>query len=88
MYWSPKQQAYVERAQRIHRYEFYESYELPLKLSELRQTVREWEYVCNFIRPSIPLGGKTPWQYLIEYHREAILFDPKLSHMYLARTLD
>jgi len=28
------------------------------------------------------LGGKTPWEYLMENHREAILFDPEVSHMY------
>jgi len=45
---SPEEQGYVERAQGIHRYEFYESYGLPLNLGELRQVVREWEYICNF----------------------------------------
>jgi len=76
----------VERAEGIHRYEFYESYDLPVELSELRRVVREWEYVCNFLRPSRPLGGKTPWEYLVENHREAVSFEPKVSHMYWTRT--
>ena len=74
-------QGYVERAQGIHRYEFYESYDLPLNLGELRQVVREWEYICNFLRPSRPLGGKTPWEYLMENHREVVSFDTELSQM-------
>ena len=77
----------MERAQGIHRYEFYESYEVPLELGELRQVVREWEWICNFLRPSRPLGGKTPWEYLMENHREAVSFDAKLSHMYRTPTL-
>ena len=40
--------------------EFYESYDLPLELGELRQVVREWECICNFLRPSRSPGGKTP----------------------------
>jgi len=77
-----EEQAYVERAQGIHRYEFYESYDLPLDLKELNQVVREWEYICNFLRPSRPLGGKTPWEYLRENFREVVSFDAKLSQMY------
>jgi putative transposase len=53
-------QGCVERAQGMHRYELYESYDLPLDLEELRQVVREWKYICNFLRPSRPLGGRTP----------------------------
>jgi len=79
---SPEEQGYVERAQGIHRYEFYESYEVPLELGELRQVVREWEYICNFLRPSRPLGGKTPWEYLMENHREAVSYEPQVSHIY------
>ena len=83
---SPEEQGYVERAQGIHRYEFYESYDLPLELGELRQVVREWEYSCNFLRPSRPLGGKTLWEYLMENHREAVSFEPQVSHIYWTRT--
>jgi len=53
---SPEEQGYVERAQGIHRYEFYESYDLPVELGELRQVVREWEWICNF------LGLRGPWE--------------------------
>ena len=66
--------------------EFYESYDLPLDLGELRQVVREWEWICNFLRPSRPLGGKTPWEYLMENYRGVILFEPQVSHMYWTRT--
>ena len=83
---SPEEQGHVERAQGIHRYEFYESYDLPLDLRELRQVVREWEWICNFLRPSRPLGGKTPWEYLMENYRGVILFEPQVSHMYWTRT--
>ena len=83
---SPEEQGYVERAQGIHRYEFYESYDLPLDLGELRQVVREWEWICNFLRPSRPLGGKTPWEYLMENYRGVILFEPQVSHMYWTPT--
>ena len=64
----------------------FESYDLPLDLGELRQVVREWEWICNFLRPSRPLGGKTPWEYLMENHKEEVSFDAKLSHMYRTRT--
>jgi len=84
---SPEEQAYVERAQGIHRYEFYESHDLPLDLKELRQVVREWEYICNFLRPSRPLGRKNPCEYLVEDHREVVLFDDELSHMYRTPTM-
>ena len=66
--------------------EFYESYDLPLELGELRQVVREWECICNFLRPSRSLGGKTPWEYLMENHREAVSFDAKLSQVYRTPT--
>jgi len=62
-------------------YDFYESYDLPVELGELRQVVREWEYICNFLRPSRSLGGKTPWEYLMENHRGVVSFDAKLSQM-------
>ena len=79
---SPEEQGHVERAQGIHRCEFYESYDLPLELGKLRQVVREWEYVCNFVRPSRPLGGKTPWECLMQKHRKILSLDPKLSQTY------
>jgi len=40
-----------------------------------------WEHLCNFLRPSRPLGGKTPWEYLMENHRGVVSFDAKLSQM-------
>jgi len=32
--------------------------------------------------PSRPLGGRTPWEYLMENHREAVSLDVKLPQMY------
>ena len=83
---SPEEQGYVEKAQGMHRYEFYESYEVPLELGELREVVRGWEYVCNFIRPDGSLGGRTPWEYLMEHHPEVASFETRLFQMYGTRT--
>ncbi len=83
---SPEQQAYVERAQGIHGYEFYASYELPLELKELRKVVRQWEYICNFVRSWRSLKGKTPWEYLVQRNKGVLSFYSLLSHMYGTRT--
>jgi len=39
-------------------------------------------FVRHFLRPSRPLGGRTPWEYLMENHREAVSLDVKLPQMY------
>ena len=30
----------------------------------------------------LDLGGRTPWEYLMENHRGAILFEPQVSQIY------
>lgn len=49
----------------------------PLHLEELRQVMREWEYICNFLRPKT-LRRKKLREYLIENYKKAISFDAKL----------
>jgi len=83
---SPEEQGHGERAQGIRRSKFTRAMICPRSLGKLRQVVREWEWICNFLRPSRPLGGKTPWEYLMENHRGAILFEPQVSQMYWTRT--
>ena len=78
---SPKLNSHVERAQGTHRYEFYEAYDLPWRLDELRPLLRQWEYVYNHIRPHQALGGKTPIEYLKEKYPE-IGSQKLVSHMY------
>lgn len=78
---SPKLNGYVERAQGTHRYEFYEAYDLPWTVSELRPHLRRWEWTYNFLRPHQGLDNRTPAEYLKEYHPEVAPSD-QLSHMY------
>lgn len=67
---SPKLNGYVERAQGTHRYEFYEAYDLPWTVSELRPHLRRWEWTYNFLRPHQALDNCTPAQYLKECYPE------------------
>ncbi len=73
---SPKLNGHVERAQGTHRYEFYEAYDLPWTVRELRPLLRRWERVYNFVRPHQALGGKTPAEYLRQCHPEVV---PRLA---------
>ena len=56
----PKLNGRVERANRIHREEFYEVYELPWTVASLNVRLREWEQVYNHIRPHWALDYLTP----------------------------
>lgn len=67
---SPKLNGYVERAQGTHRYEFYEAYDLPWTVRELRPLLREWEHTYNFVRPHQALDYRTPAEYLRQYYPE------------------
>ena len=78
---SPKPNGHVERAQGTHRYEFYEAYDLPWRLEELRPLLRQWEWTYNFVRPHQALGGKTPAEYLRENYPEVALPDYGVSHV-------
>ncbi len=57
---SPKLNGSVERAQRTHKEEFYQTVELPDTIGELRQKLRAWEVVYNTQRPHQALGQLTP----------------------------
>ena len=61
---SPKLNAHVERANRTHTEEFWEVYNLPWTVKELRQQLRDWQVTYNCVRPHQSLGGKTPLQFL------------------------
>lgn len=78
---SPRLNGYLERAQATHRYEFYEAYDLPWTVSELRPRLREWEWTYNLLRPHQALDNRTPAQYLKECHPEVAPPDQP-SHMY------
>lgn len=67
---SPKLNGYVERAQGTHRYEFYEAYDLPWTVRELRPLLREWEHTYNFVRPHQALDYRTPAEYLKQHYPE------------------
>jgi putative transposase len=60
---TPKQQAYVERANRTHREEFYEVEDIGLNLEEHNQQLEEWDKTYNYIRPHQSLAYLTPAEY-------------------------
>jgi len=64
---SPKLNAYVERAQRTHREEFYQMLDPPQSLAELRERLRAQETVYNTIRPHQALGQRMPWEFYQEW---------------------
>ena len=74
---SPKLNGAVERANRTHTEEFYESYTGELDLPTLRLAQRDWEQIYNHIRPHQALGYLTPAEFLAHHaaHRPP-------SHMY------
>lgn len=65
---SPKLSGAVERANRTHTEEFYESYTGELDLPTLRTAQCEWEHTYNHIRPHQALGYLTPAEFLA-HHR-------------------
>ena len=71
---SPKLNGCVERAQRTHREEFYQTLDPPASIEELRQKLRAWETVYNMQRPHQALGYQTPLafyqQWLATHARE------------------
>lgn len=60
---SPKLNGKVERAQRTHKEEFYQTLDPPDSLAELRERLRAQEVVYNTIRPHQALGQRTPRQF-------------------------
>jgi transposase InsO family protein len=64
---SPKLNGHVERANRTHTEEFYESYAGDLDLPTLRAAQRQWEHIYNHIRPHQALGYLTPAEFLAHH---------------------
>ena len=60
---TPKLQAYVERANRTHREEFYEVEDIGVELEEHNQQLEQWDKTYNYIRPHQSLDYLTPDQY-------------------------
>ncbi len=60
---TPKLQAYVERANRTHREEFYEVEDIGLPLDEHNQQLEQWDRTYNYIRPHQSLDYQTPAEY-------------------------
>lgn len=64
---SPKLNGAVERANRTHTEEFYESYTGDLDLPTLRVAQRQWEHTYNHLRPHEALGYLTPAEFLAHH---------------------
>ena len=64
---SPKLNGCVERANRTHREEFYEVYDLEWTVSGLRPDLLRWERIYNAVRPHQALGYLTPEQYITQW---------------------
>ena len=61
---SPKLNGQVERANRTHREEFYETTPCALQIAQLNQELHAWERTCNTVRPHQALGYLTPQEFL------------------------
>jgi putative transposase len=66
---SPKLNGHVERANRTHREEFYEVYDVDLDLEEHNKQLEKWEYEYNYVRPHQALDYLTPYQYYRQWKR-------------------
>ena len=64
---SPKLNGCVERANRTHREEFYEVYDLEWTVTGLRPDLLRWERIYNTVRPHEALGYLTPQQHLTQW---------------------
>jgi putative transposase len=73
----PQLNGAVERCNGSWRYEFYETYDLPHRLDQLRPLVDAFAHRFNHYRPHDALDGKTPAEYLKTLSRG----DPAASHM-------
>ena len=62
---SPKLNSYVERANRMHREEFYEVETIGHTMEEHNRQLDRWEHTCNYVRPHQSLDYLTP----AEYHK-------------------
>jgi transposase InsO family protein len=66
---SPKLNGHVERANRTHREEFYEVYDVDLDLEEHNKQLEKWEYEYKYVRPHQALDYLTPYQYYRQWKR-------------------
>ncbi|MGH2405987.1 MAG: integrase core domain-containing protein [bacterium] len=64
---SPQRQSHVERAQRTHREEFYEVWDVQPDLAEHRAQLQAWAHIYNTIRPHQYLNYLTPLEYCERY---------------------
>jgi len=60
---SPKLQGHVERAQRTHREEFYQVWEVEPDLATHRAQLQAWAHIYNTVRPHQHLNYLTPLEY-------------------------
>lgn len=60
---SPKLQSHVERAQRTHREEFYQVWEVDPRLDTHRAQLQAWAHIYNTVRPHQHLNYLTPLEY-------------------------
>ena len=60
---SPKMNCYVERTNETYRYEFWNVYELPDTIEEIRKLLRKFEYKYNCERMHQSLNYLTPMEY-------------------------
>lgn len=75
---SPKLNGHVERANRTHREEFYEVYDVDLSIEEHNRQLQEHEYTYNYIRPHQALDYLTPYEYYCQWEKNQ---KPKVSLM-------
>jgi len=66
---SPKLNGRVERANRTHREEFYEVYDIDLDLERHNNQLEQWAYTYNHIRPHQALDYLTPYEYYRQWKR-------------------
>lgn len=78
---SPRINGCVEGAHRTHTGEFYEVYEVPWNITELKTHLQKWECIYNCIRPHQALKYKTPLQFLKDSGIVSSDYLSTLSHM-------
>jgi transposase InsO family protein len=67
---SPKLNGRVERANRTHREEFYEVYDVDLNLEGNNRQLEQWAYTYNHIRPHQVLDYLTPYEYYRQWKQK------------------
>jgi transposase InsO family protein len=75
---SPKLNGNVERTNGTFRYEFYHSYDLGYSLGSIRNDLKSFNKIYNFIRPHKALDYQTPMQY---YDKEWLKIPESESRM-------